>query len=342
MKKIVVHRPGGRDRLELESHPSPPLGAGEVRIGVRAVGVNFADVFVRMGLYASAKQYVGWPITPGFEIAGEVTEVASDVDDFAEGDEVFAVTRFGGYATEIVVPQSQVFPRLQGFTIEQCAAFPTVFLSAYHALFNLAAVSPDSDVLIHSAAGGVGSALLQLACIAGCRTVGVVGGSHKVEPAERFGANVVIDRSRCELWSGARAASPEGYDAVFDGNGPATLAASYAHLRPLGRLVTYGFHSILGRRTGVWRRLQMGLNYLRIPRFHPMTLLDDNRSVMAFNLSFLFHRTELLERAMKDLTTWANEGKILPPEVTTFAFDDVAEAHAALESGMTTGKLVLI
>src|SRR5882672_6134416 len=102
-RKIVVHSAGGYDHLKLETAPLPEPGRGQVRIDVRAIGVNYADTIVRMGLYASAKEYVGWPITPGFEVSGVVGAIGDGVNDLAIGAEVFAVTRFGGYATHVVV-----------------------------------------------------------------------------------------------------------------------------------------------------------------------------------------------------------------------------------------------
>ena len=116
MKAIVIHRPGSYDRLVLEEREAPPLPPGHVRIAVTACGINYADCIIRMGLYASAKEYVGWPITPGFEVAGTVAECGDGVDDLREGDEILAVTRFGGYASEIVVPRHQVFRRPKGWT----------------------------------------------------------------------------------------------------------------------------------------------------------------------------------------------------------------------------------
>ena len=104
MKHVVIHRAGGYDRLRVETAPDPLPGPGEIAIDVRACGVNYADCVVRMGLYASAKKYVGWPITPGFEVAGTVAALGGGVTSRAVGDRVFAVTRFGGYASRIVVP----------------------------------------------------------------------------------------------------------------------------------------------------------------------------------------------------------------------------------------------
>ena len=163
----------------MEEAPDLTPGEGEVLVRTDAVGVNFADVVVRMGLYESARKYVGWPITPGFEFAGVVAAVGRGVSDLLAGELGFGLTRFGGYATHVVVPRDQVFRIPKGFTSSEAAAFPVVFLTAYYALFELAAAKAGTKVLVHSAAGGVGGALLQLARVAGCEAVGVVGSSAR-------------------------------------------------------------------------------------------------------------------------------------------------------------------
>ncbi len=251
MRKIVVHSAGSHDRLRLEDHPDPPPpGPGEVAIDVGAIGVNYADCVVRMGLYASAREYVGWPITPGFEVAGTVSAVGPDVRDLAPGARAIALTRFGGYATRLVVPRNQVFETPAGLSTEAAAAFPAVHLTAHYALFELAHPRKGSRLLVHSAAGGVGSALLQLARIAECEAVAVVGAPHKVATARELGAAAVIDKSSEPLWDAARRHAPAGYDVVLDANGVSTLSGSYAALAPTGRLVVYGFHSMLPRQGG--------------------------------------------------------------------------------------------
>jgi len=342
MRKVVIHRAGGYERLKLETHPDPTPGPGEVLVATEAIGVNFAEVIIRMGLYASAKELVGWPITPGFEFAGRVASVGEGVTDLAAGDEVMGVTRFGGYASHVVVPRRQLFQRPAGFTAEQAAGFPTVFLTAYFALFELAHPRPGSTLLVHSAAGGVGGALLQLGSIAKTRTIGVVGASHKVVAARELGAAEVIDKSSEPLWPAVRRLAPDGCDVVLDGNGATTLRQSYRHLAPGGKLVSYGFHSMFPRRGGRPRWLRMGLDYLRIPRFHPLQLTNDNKSVMACNLSYLFHLEQPLVEGMGQLLGWVKDGRIRPPQTTSFPLDEVAQAHQALESAQTVGKLILV
>jgi NADPH:quinone reductase-like Zn-dependent oxidoreductase len=341
MRKVVIHRPGGYEALRLEEHPDPRPGPGEVLVEVTAAGVNYADCVVRMGLYASAKKYVGWPITPGFEFAGRVAGLGDGVTDLAPGTAVFGVTRFGGYASHVVVPRHQLWPVPPHLDPAEAAALPAVMLTAYYALFELVHPRPGNLLLVHSAAGGVGGSLLQLARIAGCRTVAVVGAAHKVAPARDLGATDVIDRSSEDLWSAARRYAPAGYDAVFDANGVDTLRQSYRHLAAPGKLVVYGFHSMLPRGGGRPNWLKLAYDYLRTPRFNPLDLTNDNRSVLAFNLSYLFEAESLLTESMTRLCGWLADARLRPPPITRYPLADVASAHRTLESGATVGKLVL-
>ena len=343
MQKIVIARPGGYRRLQIKEFPTPVPRDKEVLVEVTAAGVNFADIFLRLGLYKSGKEFVGWPITPGFEFAGKILQCGSGVSNLAEGTPVFGVTRFGAYASHVCVPVNQVFaiPRDSKFTADQWAAFPAAFLTAYHGLFHSIVLRPGMQILVHSAAGGVGGALLQLGKIAGCHMVGVVGASSKVNTAVEFGADQVIDKSREDLWVRAEEICPQGFDVVFDANGPATLKQSYRHLAPVGKLVSYGFHSMLSVRWGLADYFKLIRQYFRVPRFSPLDMTRDNKSLIAFNLSYLFHRMDLLEESMLDLIKWVEEGKILAPPLRRFAFEQVSDAHRTLESGTTVGKLIL-
>ena len=340
--RIVIHAAGGYDRLTLERGARPAVGPGEVRVDVRAIGVNYADVIVRMGLYSSARQYVGWPITPGFEVSGVIGAVGEGVRDVAVGDEVVAVTRFGGYASHVVVDRAQVWRKPAGVTFEQAAAMPAVYMTAWYALFELAHPRRGARVLIHSAAGGVGGALIQLAKVRGCEVTGVVGASAKTTSARALGADHVIDKSTQELWREARRIAPDGYDVILDANGVSTLGGSYAHLRRTGKLVVYGFHSMLPKQGGKpsWKKL--AVDWLRTPRFSPLDMTDASKSVLAFNLSYLFDRDDLMQDGMRAILGWLDAATIVPPPVTTYPLAEVARAHADIESGKTVGKLVLL
>lgn len=341
MKKIVIPSAGGHDKLRVETSPDPVPGPGEVVVATEAIGINYADCIVRMGLYSSAHQYAAWPMTPGFEFAGTVAGVGSEVTGVSVGDNVCGVRRFGAYATHVVVRPSQIVPKPAELSMQQASGFLVVFLTAWYALFDLANCRKGMTLLVHSAAGGVGSALVQLGKIAGCRVIGVVGAPHKVEPALDLGADVVIDKSKEDLWAKVGEHAPQGCDVVLDANGTSTLRESYRHLATPGRLVIYGFHSMLPRSGGKPAKVKLAVDYLRTPRFSPFDLIEKNRSILAFNLSYLFDKVDMFRDATGQLLDWVREGKIRPPKVTAFRFEEVADAHRALESGQTVGKLVL-
>jgi len=342
MRKIVIHRPGSFRQLKIESFPDPKPKGKEVLIETKAVGVNYADCVVRMGFYSSAKKYVGWPITPGFDFSGIVTDRGKDVTDLAIGTQVFGVTRFNGYATHVVAPRDQVFPIPDNVSFSQAAGFPTIYLTAYYAIHMTVKIFPGSIVLVHSAAGGVGSALLQLGKAAGWYTIGVVGSAHKVQAAKNMGADIVIDRSRQDLWKEVKRHAPDGCDVILDGNGVSTLRKSFKHLKPTGKLISYGFHSMFPKKHGIPNYFKLFFDYLRTPRFSPLRMHTNNSSLVTFNLSFLFDRKDLLKIAMKSLVGMLEDGTIGLPEITEYPLDSVIQAHKDLQSGMTKGKLVLI
>ncbi|MCP3960686.1 MAG: zinc-binding dehydrogenase [bacterium] len=341
MRRIMIHGPGGHERLVIEESQAPEPGPGEVLIEAEAIGVNYADCMVRMGLYKSAKDHVGWPICPGFEVAGKVAALGEGVADLRVGDPVVAVTRFFGYSTHLVVPENQAFPLPSSLTSGQAAGFPCVFLTAYYALRMLGNPRGGETMLVHSAAGGVGGALVQLGKVSGCRVVGVVGAAHKRDLVREHGASEVIDKSSEDLWAAAERHAPDGYHLIFDANGAVTLRQSYDHLAAPGKLIVFGFAGMLPKGRDRPNRLKLLYDWLRTPRFDPLHMTNNNRGVLGFNLSYLFAEIGLFHEAMAELLGWLEEGKIEPLPTRTFPFEDVAEAHRAIESGQTVGKLVL-
>lgn len=340
--KIVIDRAGSYERLRVATVSQPTPGPGEVRIAVEASGINYADVIVRMGLYASAKELVGWPITPGFEVAGKVDALGEGVDEFALGDRVLAVSLFGGYASSLVVPRHQVFALPESMSFVQGASIPAVFMTAHFALCSLANPRASDHLLVHSAAGGVGGSLVQLGKLLGCTVTGVVGRSHKVQTAKDHGCDHVIDKSTQNLWREAERIAPHGFDIVLDANGVATLKDSYKHLARPGKLVVYGFSTMMPKTGGKPNYLKLAADYLRTPRFNPLDMTNASASVLAFNLSYLFDRKDILEEAMGEIMGWLRDGKLTPPPATTYKLTNVGDAHRDIESGNTVGKLVLV
>jgi NADPH:quinone reductase-like Zn-dependent oxidoreductase len=340
-QKVVIHSPGGYDRLKLESYKIQRPKDDEVQIKIHASGINYADICVRWGIYESAKEYVGWPITPGFEFSGEVIAIGKNVSKFNIGDSVFGVNFFDGYSGCLNVNEDYLFHKPKCLSFEQAAGVPAVGLTAYHALFQNVITRKGMKILVHSAAGGVGSLLVQLATIAEMDVVGVVGSEHKSDYVLSLGAKKVISKEKENWVSAAREFSPQGYDIILDANGFSTLKDSYELLAPMGKLISYGFHSMLPKKGGKINWIKLVINYLKTPRFSPVDMTNKNKSLVTFNLSFLFDKKDILHEGMNALIEHYKNGKLRPSTTQVFPIQDVAKAHATIESGQTMGKLVL-
>ena len=370
---VLVLSPGGLERLSLEPLPSNvatvgynvqcsrhpgcnslayidtlPADCAVVRIS--SCSVNYADVTIRWGLYESAIRFVGYPICPGFDFCGVVERAGPDAG-VSPGDAVFGITFFGAYSSRLLVPGRQLRSKPPNMSANEWAALPSVAGTALHSL-KLAGFWPSKPltnnkaVLVHSAAGGVGSMLVQMAKNLGCApVVGVVGSSHKVDACRTIGADVVIDKSATgeELWHAAEQAAPAGYAAIFDANGVATLAESYAHLAQTGTLVIYGFHTNLPSAASLsplaWVRMAVGM--ARMPKFEPMDLVLSSKQVSGFNLSFFSEEHALVDSYMDQIVQWATQGKLRVPQVTAFSLDHAPQAHSLISSGKSVGKIVL-
>lgn len=337
----MIHKAGSYEQLKIEIFNDLKPSKGEVVVDVKATGINYADIIVRWGYYESAKTYVGWPICPGFEYSGVIKSVGEGVSNFKPGDKVVGVSFFNSYATQVCVPEHQVYQLPLSMSFEEAAGFPAVFMTAYHALFQHVITRKGMIALIHSAAGGVGSSLVQLCKIAEIKTIGVVGSTHKIDYLKELGCDHIIDKSKEDLWEKVKEFAPNGVDLAFDANGVSTLKQSYKHLAVTGKLMAYGAHSMFPKKGGKVNFLKLIYDYFRTPRFNTLNMTSANKSIITFNLSFLFDRVDLLSEAMTDLFKWYEEGKIKAPKVSTYPLDKVADAHRDLESGSTVGKLVL-
>ena len=337
MKRVLVRKPGGHEALELIEEADPTPGPGQVRVRTKAAGINYADTVVREGYYEAAKGM--YPITPGFEFAGIVDGVGDGVTEFKDGDRVLGFTRFGGYSSIQIAEPWRLRKMPEGWEFAEAAGLPAVHFTAFQALAKTAHAQPGETILVHSAAGGVGTALLQQAKIMGCRTIGVVGAASKAQVARDYGADEVVTRGP-DLWEQIDKVSPDGFDVSFDANGVTTLKPAWKRLKNGGRLVVYGFAEIMPRGGRPWLPM-LAWNYLRVPRFSPLDMTTTNRAVMGFNVVFLVHRSDLAKEGFDSMIRWAAEGKVKRPPVSTFPVEKVADAHRSIESGKTVGKVVL-
>jgi alcohol dehydrogenase len=339
-----IDRAGSLDRLRLVEEPLAPPSAGEARVRVTAVGLNFADAFACLGLYSATPS---GSFVPGLECAGVVESVGAPVDGrprFVPGDRVIVLTRFGGYASALNSDTRYLHPIPAGWTDAEAAAWPVQALTAWYGVFRLGEARAGSLVLVQSAAGGVGLNALSMLEAAGARAVAVVGSSAKVDflaqrhalPRERI---VVRDRATYAgaLDAALRSLDARGFDVVFDAVLGPWFAPSFARLAPEGRYVLYGAADFMtGGSRPSWPELAW--RWLRRPRLDPLAMISENRGMLAFNLIWLWEAVERVPDAYRQLEALAPA----PPHVgARYPFEDARRALSDLQSGSTVGKLIL-
>ena len=334
MRAVWIPRPGPPEVLELREGPDPAPKADQVLVRVRASGVNFADVSARLGVYPDAPPP---PCVVGYEVAGTVEQVGSEVHNVARGDRVFALTRFGGYADLIAVPAAQVFPMSSAMTFEEGAAIPVNYLTAILMLRTFGNVKEGERVLVHAAAGGVGMAAIQLCRLVGAEVIGTASAS-KHATLKSLGVKHCIDY-RTEDFEEAvkRVTGGRGVDMVLDATG--AFRKSYRCLAPLGRLVCFGLSQAS---SGMGpSRLRALMAVLQLPWFHPISLMNDNKAVIGVNLGHLWDHIGMLRREMLGLIADYDAGRIKPIVSKTFPLADAAKAHRFLQERQNVGKVVL-
>ena len=335
--QIVRH---GRPEVLVETEvPLKAPAPTEAHVKVLAVGVNFADLMMRAGLYGTVPPI---PYSPGFEIAGEVVQVGEDVTDWKQGDRIVAITRHGGYAHDIVIPVGQMFRYPNSLTPEQAVAIPVVFLTAWVCLFSAGNARHGETVLILGAGGGVGTAAVQLAVRHGMRVIGTAGEERKRNFVKNeLGAGACFD-SRSEWESkvlglvGAR-----GIDIALDPVGGQATVSCRRLLAPLGRLIFYGMSEAMPQQRRSWARAVWA--WLRTPRFHPLSLVQPNIGVFGVHLLHLQNKETILQPAMEQIFHAVSNGELSPVLDRVFSFnrDGAVEAHRYLHARKNLGKIVL-
>ncbi len=316
--------------------PTPIPASGEVRIRVKVSGVNFADVLGRMGMYAAAPAI---PYVPGFEVSGTIDAVGQGVPDFREGDDVFALTRFGGYGDTVCVPYRQVFRRLEWMSAKDGAALPVAYLTAYMALMVMGSLRPGDRVLIHAAAGGVGLAALDICKIVGAETFGTAS-PHKHDTLREMGLTQPIDYRNFDFERVLAEVAPDTrFNLILDPLGGRNWAKNYRLLAPGGRLVFYGVSSVApGKKRSRLRALR---ELAVLPFYTPLGLMRDNKGVAGLNLAQLWDEADLVRPWMQQIVAWYDEALFRPHVDRAFPFNKVSEAHHHIQNRENIGKVLL-
>ena len=336
MRQAVITRHGGPEVLQIREAPDPAPSAGEIRIRVRAAGINFADILARLGLYPDAPKP---PVVVGYEVAGHVDQVGSDVTGFAPGDRVVALTRFGGYSDLVCVPAPQCFHFPDELSDAEAAAVPVTYLTAAIALYKMAGLGAGDTVLIHNAGGGVGIAAIQLARLRRTTIIGTAS-AFKHAALRSFGVEHLIDYTAADVAQEVkRITRGRGVDVILDPVGGSSFASSYRMLAPLGRMVMFGLSAAApSERRSLWKAF---LAWRRNPKFDPMSLIHRNRGVFGLNVGHLWDERAQLAPIMEMLLSELRAGRLKPIVAKTFPLEKAGDAHRFIQSRGNIGKVVL-
>jgi NADPH2:quinone reductase len=321
MKIIHVKEPGGPEKMELVEVPKPQPGPGQALVRLAAIGVNFIDVYFRMGRYKA-----DLPIVLGNEGAGTVESIGPTVTELVAGDRVAFAMQRGSYAEYVVVPVAMLVKIPPHVSFETAAAAMLQGMTAHYLTHSTFALKPGDTCLVHAAAGGAGGLVVQMAKMLGARVFGTVSTEEKARIAREAGADETIlyteqdFEAEVKRWTAGR-----GVDVVYDSVGQTTFAKSLDSLRPRGML------ALFGQSSGP------------VPPFDP-NILNGKGSLFLTRPSlghYLLSRQELLWRA-GDLLQWIDAGKLRLRIERTYPLAEAAAAHRDLESRRTAGKLLLI
>ena len=342
MRAVVITEHGGPEVLVVQERPDPPVGPGEVRIAVKAAGINFADTLARTGLYPDSPKV---PCVVGYEVAGEVDSVGHGVESFKRGDRVLAGTRFNGQAELVTVREDMVYALPAQLSFAEGAAFPVNYATAQAGLVVMAGLKRGERVLIHAAAGGVGISATQIAKRIGAEVFGTASAS-KHDAIREHGVDHAIDY-RSEDFSAEvrRLTRGEGIDVAFDALGPSSFRKDYRLLRPGGRLIMYGASEV---QTGETRSLPSALRTLAkspfssMPWWKGLGVMNENKGVFGLNLLSWWDAEGSLDRVIEPLMTGLQNGELKPVVAATFPFDRAPDAHRFIAQRRNIGKVVLV
>jgi NADPH:quinone reductase-like Zn-dependent oxidoreductase len=341
VKALVQTGNGGFDVLQVQERPDPVVSAGEVRIAVKAAGINFADTMARLGLYPDAPKP---PCVMGYEVAGVVDSVGEGVGEYAVGDRVIAGTRFGGQAEFVCVPEVQVLPMPERLSFEQGAAFPVNYGTAYAALIVMGSLREGNRVLIHAAAGGVGIAATQIARNVGAEIYGTASPSKHDAIRAQGVAHPIDYRNQDFEQETLSLTNGEGVDLIIDALGPTSFRKDYRLLRPGGRMVMYGLSEASkesGRDIPAALKSLLKMPLATIPWWKSLALMNENKGIFGLNMLKWWDREGSLDRVTEPLMADLESGRLEPVVAEAFPFERAGEAHEFIAQRRNVGKVVL-
>jgi NADPH:quinone reductase-like Zn-dependent oxidoreductase len=342
MRAVVITKRGGPEVLQVLERPDPSVGPGEVRITVRAAGVNFADTLARTGLYPDSPKV---PCVVGYEVAGEVESIGEGVNSVKPGDRVVAGTRFNGQAELVTVAESMVYALPAQLSFEEGAAFPVNYATAQAGLVVMGGLKPGERVLIHAAAGGVGISATQIAKRIGAEVFGTASASKHAAIREQGVDHAIDYRSQDFADEVRRITGGEGIDVAFDALGPSSFRKDYRLLRSGGRLIMYGASEV---QSGEQRSFPTALRALAkspfssMPWWKGLGVMNENKGVFGLNMLSWWDAEGGLDRVIDPLLPMLDAGHLKPIVAAAFSFDKAPDAHRFIAERRNIGKVVLV
>lgn len=327
-------RAGNLADLKIQTYELAPPAAGEVQIAVRAIGLNFADVFAIWGLYGATPK---GSFTPGLEYSGIVEALGEGITHLRVGDRILGVTRFGAYSTRLNIDARYAIPMPESWDFNTGASYLVQTLTAYYGMATLGALQAGQNVLIHSAVGGVGLQALKIAKAYGCFTIGTIGSPAKIEFAKSAGYDQVIVRGKD--FEGQLRAALDGkpLHLLMDSVGGEFFSIPFSMLAPMGRAVVFGSarYATVGDKPN---KLHLLWHFFTRPKVDPQKMVETNRAVLGFNLIWLYENADLLRSLLVELEAL----NLTPPHVGhVFPFDQLPDAVRLFQTGKTVGKVVV-
>jgi alcohol dehydrogenase len=336
MKKQAYQlKAGSLANMKLVTSELPDPQGDEVTIAVKAIGLNFADIFAMFGLYSATPKGI---FTPGLEYAGEVIKVGPAAKTYKVGDKIMGVTRFGGYTTHLNMDEGHIMPLPDGWSFEEGAAYLVQVLTAYYGLTNLGALKENYTILIHSAAGGVGILANRIAKKFNAYTIGTVGNAKKIDFVKKEGYDAVIVRNKATFKQDlSKALGNRELNLVMECIGGSFFKTAYNLLAPEGRTIFYGAarYASPGNRPNY---LKVLWEHITRPRIDPQSMSEINRGILGFNLIYLYERSALMHELIADLKD-LDIGK--PHVGHVFEFENLINAVKLFQTGQTIGKVVV-
>lgn len=333
-RKSYQLKAGSLNNMKLTTNTLSEPSTGEVTIAIKTVGLNFADVFAIWGLYSATPKGI---FTPGLEYTGIVLKVGEDVTNVKIGDSIMGVTRFGAYTTHLNIDSRYVIPLPESWSFEEGAAYLVQVLTAYYGLVYLGNIQKGNAVLIHSAAGGVGIWANRIAKKYKAFTIGTVGNDAKINFCQQEKYDKVIVRTTSFANGLKQNLGKKNLDIVMECIGGEIFKQGFEQLAPQGRMIVYGAarYGSVGARPNY---LKLLYQFLTRPKIDPQNLPELNKSLMGFNLIWLYEKAEMMHQLLGELQKM-DLGK--PHVGHQLPFTEMKEAILLFQSGKTMGKVVL-